>query len=141
MSDIRKWGGGGAETGWLRRAGFTRRNTRRAILAFLARGLPDGERLLHLQSGTFHLQMGFLAITDRRVVFGMSWAFLPFINRRSSVEHAQVASVRTDSNPWGARLTVDSLAGRDALGNLEEAEAEALAKLIARLALRARATR
>ena len=73
----RKWGSGGADTEWLRRAGFTRRNTRRAILKFLADGLLAGERILHLTSGIYRLQMGFMAITDRRVVVGMSWAFLP----------------------------------------------------------------
>ncbi len=37
-----KWGSGGAETEWLRLAGFTRRNTRRAILKFLTYGLLAG---------------------------------------------------------------------------------------------------
>ena len=108
---FRKWGTGGEDTAWLHRAGFTRRNTRRAILAFLRDGLREGERILHLTSGTYRLQMGFLAITDRHVVFGMSWAFLPFIRRRRTIPHEWISWVRADSKPWGARLALDSLAG------------------------------
>jgi hypothetical protein len=136
-----KWGSGGVETDWLYRAGFTRRNTRRAILSFLSKGLLPGERILHLTSGTYRLQMGFLAITDRRVVFGMSWAFLPFINRRLEIPHEQITWVRIDSNPWGGLLVVDSRIGTGRLGDIEEAEAERLAALVARLSQRAKQVR
>lgn len=135
---IRRWGLFETETDWLRRAGFTRRNTREAILDFLRVGLGAQERILHLTSGTYRLQMGFLAITDRRAVFGMSWAFLPFIKKRHAVAFEQVAWVRADSKPWGARLVLDSTAGRGALGNLEEENAERLASLIYALSLRAK---
>jgi hypothetical protein len=135
----RKWGSGGADTQWLRAAGFTRRNTRRAILKFLNGGLLRGERILHLTSGTYRLQMGFLAITDRRVVVGMSWAFIPFINRRLGVPLEAVTWVRVDSNPWGGRLVVDSRLGTARLGDIEEDEAERLAQLIRRLSNRAKA--
>jgi len=134
-----KWGSGGAETEWLHQAGFTRRNTRRAILSFLGKGLWSQERILHLTSGTYRLQMGFLAITDRRVVFGMSWAFFPFINRRMGVPLESIAWVKMDSKPWGARLILDSTMGRGALGNLDEDEAERLAGLVRRLSGRAKA--
>lgn len=137
--DWRKRGSGGADTQWLRHAGFTRRNTRRAILNFLDGGLWAGERMLHLSSGTYRLQMGFMAITDRRVVVGMSWAFFPFINRRLGVPLEQVTWVRVDSNPWGGRLVVDSRVGTARLGDVEEPEAERLASLVRRLADRARA--
>ncbi len=133
-----KWGSGGADTEWLRLAGFTRRNTRRAILKFLSNGLWPGERILHLTSGTYRLQMGFLAITDRRVVVGMSWAFLPFINRRLGVPLEAITWVRVDSNPWGGRLVVDSQSGTARLGDIDEADAERLAVLIRRLAQRAK---
>jgi Bacterial PH domain len=133
-----KWGSGGAETEWLRLAGFTRRNTRRAILKFLTYGLLPGERILHLTSGTYRLQMGFMAITDMRVVVGMSWAFLPFINRRRSVPLEAITWVRVDSNPWGGRLVVDSRQGTLRLGDIDEAEAERLASLIRRLSDRAK---
>ena len=136
---FRKWGSGGADTEWLRRAGFTRRNTRRAILSFVNTGLEPEERILHLTSGTYRLQMGFLAVTDRRVVFGMSWAFLPFVKKRRSIPHERIAWVRADSKPWGALVVLDSTVGRGALGNLEEAEAERLAGLIYALSVRARA--
>jgi len=135
---FRKWGSGGVDTGWLRRAGFTRRNTRRAILSFLDRGLWRGERILHLTSGTYRLQMGYVAVTDRRVVFGMSWAFFPFINRRLPIPYELVAWVRMDSNPWGARLIVDSTLGTGRLGNLSEDEAARLAALVSSLADRAK---
>jgi hypothetical protein len=133
---FRKWGTGGKDTEWLHRAGFTRRNTRRAILAFLRDGLEDGERILHLTSGTYRLQMGFLAITDRHVVFGMSWAFLPFVKRRRTIPHELIAWVRADSKPWGARLALDSMAGGGILGNLEEADADRLRSLIYALSTR-----
>jgi hypothetical protein len=136
--DWRKWGSGGRDTEWLAQAGFTRRNTRRAILKFLAGGLLPGERVLHLTSGTYRLQMGFLAITNRRVVVGMSWAFLPFINRRLGVPLEAITWVRVDSNPWGGRLVVDSRMGTARLGDIEEDEAARLAALIKRLAERAR---
>jgi len=133
-----KWGSGGADTEWLRLAGFTRRNTRRAILKFLAGGLWPGERILHLTSGTYRLQMGFMAITNRRVVVGMSWAFLPFINRRLGVPLEAITWVRVDSNPWGGRLVVDSRTGTARLGDIDEDEAERLASLIRRLSERAK---
>jgi len=136
---FRKWGTGGEDTEWLHRAGFTRRNTRRAILAYLRDGLADDEVILHLASGTYRLQMGFLAITDRHVVLGMSWAFLPFIKRRRTIPHELVSWVRADSKPWGARLALDSMAGGGILGNLEEADAERLAGLIHALSTRAKA--
>ena len=140
MSDgFRKWGSGGEDTTWLNRAGFTSRNTRRAILAYLRTGIEDREVILHLTSGTYRLQMGFLAITDRHVVFGMSWAFLPFIKRRRTIPHELVSWVRADSKPWGARLALDSMAGGGILGNLEEADAERLAGLIYALSTRAKA--
>ena len=139
MSDRwRKWGSGGPDTEWLHRAGFTRRNTRRAILSFLAKGLWPGERILHLTSGTYRLQMGFLAITDRRVVFGMSWAFFPFINRRLGIPHEQITWVRIDTNPWGGLFVVDSRQGTGRLGDIEEDEAQRLAALVARLSRRAK---
>ena len=135
----RKWGSGGSDTEWLRRAGFTRRNTRRAILSFLEKGVWQGERVLHLTTGTYRLQMGFLAITNRRVVFGMSWAFFPFINRRLPIPHEQVTWVRIDSHPWGGLLVVDSRVGTGRLGDIDEHEAQRLAKLVARLSRRAKA--
>ena len=137
-SDWRKWGSGGADTQWLRQAGFTRRNTRRAILKFLGNGLLPGERILHLTRGTYRLQMGFLAITDRRVIVGMSWAFFPFINRRLAIPLEAITWVRVDSNPWGGRIVIDSRAGTARLGDIEEAEAARLAALVKRLAERAR---
>jgi hypothetical protein len=124
------------ETAWLVEAGFTRRNTREAILDFLRKGIWPQERILHLTSGTYRLQMGFLAITDRRVVFGMYWAFFPFIKKRFAVPHEQISWARMDSKPWGARLILDSTMGRGALGNLEEDEASRLAGLINALAAR-----
>ncbi len=136
--DWRKQGSGGADTEWIRQAGFTRRNTRRAILAFLAKGLLPGERILHLTSGTYRLQMGFLAITDRRVVVGMSWAFFPFINRRLGVPLEAITWLRVDSNPWGGRLVVDSRLGTARLGDIDEPDAERLASLISRLSNRAK---
>jgi hypothetical protein len=139
MDGMRKWGSGGTDTEWLRRAGFTRRNTRRAILSFLSNGLWAGESILHLTTGTYRLQMGFVAVTNRRVVFGMSWAFLPFINRRMGVPHELIAWVKMDSKPWGARLILDSTMGRGAIGDLDENEALRLANFVARLATRAKA--
>ena len=134
-----KWGSGGVDTEWLRRAGFTRRNTRRAILDFLDRGLLPGETILHLTSGTYRLQMGFLAITDRRVVFGMSWAFLPFIKRRREIPYGQIVWVKMHSRPWGASVRLDSWVGNGALGNMEEPDADRLVRLISALVQRARA--
>ncbi len=133
-----KWGSGGVDTAWLHQAGFTRRNTRRAILSFLGSGLWAQERILHLTSGTYRLQMGFVAITDRRVVFGMSWAFFPFINRRMGVPLELIAWAKMDSKPWGARLILDSSMGRGALGDLDEEQAEQLAGLVRRLSGRAK---
>ena len=133
-----KWGSGGADTAWLDNAGFTRRNTRRAILKFVDGGLWTGERILHLTSGTYRLQMGFMAITDRRVVVGMSWAFFPFINRRLSVPLEAVTWVRVDSNPWGGRIVVDTRLGTARLGDIDEDEAERLKTLILRLSSRAK---
>lgn len=138
LQGVKKWGMFEAETAWLHRAGFTRRNTREAILDFLRNGLWPEERILHLTSGTYRLQMGFLAITDRRVVFGMYWAFFPFLKRRFAVPHEQIAWVRMDSKPWGARLILDSPLGRGALGNLQENEAARLAGLVAALSQRAK---
>lgn len=136
--DWKKWGSGGADTAWLRQAGFTRRNTRRAILKFVAGGLLPGEHILHLTSGTYRLQMGFMAITNRRVVVGMSWAFFPFINRRLGVPLEAITWVRVDSNPWGGRIVVDSRLGTARLGDIEEPEAERLKSLVLRLSVRAR---
>lgn len=135
--DWRKRGSGGADSQWLEQAGFTRRNTRRAILKFLSNGLLPGERILHLTSGTYRLQMGFMAITDRRVVFGMSWAFFPFINRRLGIPLEAITWVRVDSNPWGGRIVVDSRLGTGRLGDIGEAEAERLKGLVLRLSTRA----
>ena len=135
----RKQGSGGADTQWIRQAGFTRRNTRRAILKFLDNGLQPGERILHLTSGVYRLQMGYMAITDQRVVVGMSWAFLPFINRRLGVPLEAVTWVRVDSDPWGGRLVVDSRVGTARLGDIDEDKAERLATLVRRLSARAKA--
>jgi hypothetical protein len=137
-SGFRKWGSGGLDTQWLREAGFTRRNTRRAILSFLDNGLWAGERILHLTSGTYRLQMGYLAITDRRLVFGMSWAFLPFIKRRRSFPLEQISWARMERNPWGARLMIRSPSGKASLGDLEDQEAAKLASLVSALARRAK---
>jgi hypothetical protein len=136
--DWRKRGSTEAEAAWIRHAGFTRRNTRRAILKLLRNGIYPGERLLHLQAGTHRLQMGYMAVTDRRVVVGMSWAFVPFINRRLSIPLEAVTWVRVDSNPWGGRIVVDSRAGTARLGDVDEAPAGRLAALIRRLAARAK---
>ena len=103
-------------------------------------GLREGERILHLTSGTYRLQMGFLAITDRHVVFGMSWAFLPFIRRRRDPPRVDlVGSRRLEAV---GRATGPRLArGRGILGNLEEADAERLAGLIYALSTRRGARR
>jgi len=82
--------------------------------------------------------MGFLVVTDRRLVLGMSWAFFPFISRRIGIPLERITSTRVESKPWGGRLVVGSTMGRVALGNLEEAEGERLAALITELAGRAR---
>jgi hypothetical protein len=103
MADFRRRGESESETGVLRGAGFTRRNTRRAILAFLRDGLAAGERLEELRSVTYRLQMGFLAITDRRVVAGMSWAFLPFVKRRRAIPLRLLEPVQVRRRLWASR--------------------------------------
>jgi hypothetical protein len=130
MADFRRWGANEIETGALRGAGFTRRNTRRAILAFLRNGLAEGERVEDLRSVTYRLQMGFLAITDRRVVAGMSWAFLPFVKRRRAIALRVLEPVEVRRRMWGTGLTLRGSGERIRIGNLE---ADAGAALRARL--------
>lgn len=93
--------------------------------------------MLSLKSGVYLLQMGYVAVTDQRVVMGMSWAFLPFVNSRREVRHAQLFRAVADWRPWGARLTLHSRDRRLRLGNLELAEARSLAMRVQRLAVRA----
>ncbi len=138
MADFRRWGDGGRESELLHAAGFTRRNTRRAMLAFIRDGLAEGEELLELHSVTYRLQMGFLAITDRRCVAGMSWAFLPFVKRRRSVPHRLVASARVRRRAWGTSLDLRSAEDRLRVGNLEAPAAAALRERVLALAERAR---
>jgi hypothetical protein len=125
------------ERAWLEDAGFTRRNTRRAILRFIRTGVWPEERIHVLRSGVYLLQMGFIAVTNRRVVLGMSWAFVPFINSRRDLQHSQLWRAVPDWRPWGARLTLHARERRLRLGNLEREEAAALARQVQRLAVRA----
>jgi hypothetical protein len=71
----------------------------------------------------------------------MSWAFLPFINRRLGIRLESITWIRIDSNPWGGRLVVDSRSGTARLGDVDEADAERLAALISRLSNRAKLRR
>lgn len=138
MADFRRWGDGGRESALLHAAGFTRRNTRRAMLAFIREGLAEGEELLELHTVTYRLQMGFLAITDRRSVAGMSWAFLPFVKRRRSVPHRLLASARVRRRAWGTSLDLRSAEDRLRVGNLEGPAAPGLRQRVLALAERAR---
>jgi hypothetical protein len=137
LQSFRKWGDTEAETGWLRRAGFTRRNTRRAILHLLRNLLWEGEHILVVTTGTYRLQMGYLVITNRRVMVGMSWAFIPFIKKHMGIPLELVRIARRDHNPWGAKIEVFSQIGKFAFGDLEDDEADKLAALIAAGARRA----
>jgi hypothetical protein len=138
MADFRRWGSSEIETGVLRRAGFTRRNTRRAILAFLRAGLADGERVEGLRSVTYRLQMGFLAITDRRVVAGMSWAFLPFVKRRRAIPLRVLEPVEVRRRMWGTGLTLRGGGERIRVGNLEADAGAELKATLDNLAAQAR---
>jgi hypothetical protein len=137
LEQLRKWGETDAETAWLERAGFTRRNTRRAILHLLRNLLWEDEHILVLTTGTYRLQMGYLAITSRRVIVGMSWAFIPFIKKHLGIPLELVRIARRDHNPWGARIEVFSQVGKFSFGDLEDAEADELAALITAGARRA----
>ena len=120
MADFRHWGATASETELLRKAGFTRRNTRRAILEFVRKGIEPGEELLELHATVYRLQMGFLALTDRRVVAGMSWAFLPFIKRRRSLTYGVIEAVSVRRQPWGASLGMLAGGHRLRVANLED---------------------
>ena len=120
MADFRQWGATAAEAELLRRAGFTRRNTRRAILQFVRTGIERGEELLELHTAVYRLQMGYLALTDRRVVAGMSWAFFPFIKRRRSFPYGAIEAVSVRRQPWGASLGMLSAGHRLRVANLED---------------------
>jgi hypothetical protein len=134
---FRLWGETETETGWLRRAGFTRRNTRRAILTLLRKLLWDDEHILVITTGTYKLQMGYLALTNRRVIVGMSWPFIPFIKKHLGIPLETVRLARRDHNPWGAKVEVFSQVGKFAFGDLENGEADELAALITAGAQRA----
>jgi hypothetical protein len=140
MADFRRRGESESETGVLRGAGFTRRNTRRAILGFLRDGLAAGERLEELRSVTYRLQMGFLAITDRRVVAGMSWAFLPFVKRRRAIPLRLLEPVQVRRRLWGTGLTLRGGGERIRVGNLEPDPAAELKSRLDELADQARKT-
>jgi len=120
VADFRQWGATAGEAELLRRAGFTRRNTRRAILQFVRTGIEPGEELLELHTAVYRLQMGFLALTDRRVVAGMSWAFLPFIKRRRSLPYGVIEAVSVRRQPWGASLGMLAAGHRLRVANLED---------------------
>ena len=137
LQEQRKWGESPAETAWLRRAGFTRRNTRRAILHMLRNLLWEDEHILVLTTGTYRLQMGYLAITNRRAIVGMSWAFIPFVKKHLAIPLELVRIARRDHNPWGARIEVFSQVGKFSFGDLEDGEADELAALITAGARRA----
>jgi hypothetical protein len=126
----RNWGETEAEYEWLREAGFTRRNTRRAILHLLRSLLLEGEGIVALTTGTYRFQMGYLAVTERRVMVGMSWAFLPFVKKHLAIPLEQVRIARHEHRPWGAKVEVFSNVGKFSFGDLEDDEAERLAELI-----------
>jgi Domain of unknown function (DUF4389) len=138
VADFRRWGDNETEGGFLRGAGFTRRNTRRAILAFLRKGLAAGERVEDLRSVTYRLQMGFFAITDRRVVAGMSWAFLPFVKRRRAIPLRVLEPVEVRRRAWGTGLTLRGAGERIRVGNLEPDDAADLKARLEALAAQAR---
>ena len=138
MADFGRWGAGD-ETERLEAAGFTRRNTRRAILALLREGLLSGERMLELQSVTYRLQMGFLAITDRRAITGMSWAFLPFVKRRRAIPLRLLEGVTVKRRAWGTSLELRGGGQILRVGNLEPEQADVLAQRLKSLATDARA--
>ena len=117
---FRKWGGR-EDTAWLHRAGFTRRNTRRAILAFLrASGRASA-------SSTSPAVPTACRWAFSRSPTGTSCLGCPgpscLSSGRRTIPHEWISWVRADSKPWGARLALDSL-GAGILGNLEEADAE-----------------
>jgi hypothetical protein len=138
MADFRRWGAGD-ETERLRAAGFTRRNTRRAILMFLREGTLEGERVIELQSVTYRLQMGFLAITDRRAITGMSWAFLPFVKRRRAIPLRLLEGVTVKRRAWGTSMEMRGGGQILRVGNLEPEQADGLAQRLQSLAGDARA--
>jgi hypothetical protein len=125
-----RWGENEAETAWLRSAGFTRRNTRRAILRLLRELLLPGERIAVITTGTYRFQMGYLAVTDRRALVGMSWAFIPFVSKHLAMPLEQVRLARHEHRPWGAKVEVFSHDAKFSFGDLEDDEAERLAALI-----------
>jgi len=119
-----------AEREWILRAGFTRRNTRRSILRLLRELLWQGEEIQVLTTGTYRLQMGYLAITGQRVLVGMSWAFFPFIKKHMGIPLELVRIARHDHNPWGAKVEVFSQVGKFSFGDLSDDEANRLATMI-----------
>jgi hypothetical protein len=137
LGKYRNWGDTDAEREWLKRAGFTRRNTRRAILHLLRNLLWEGERIHVLTTGTYRFQMGYLAVTGQRVIVGMSWAFFPFIRKHLGIPLELVRIARHEHNPWGAKLEVFSQTGKFSFGDLADEEAERLAALIVAGAKRA----
>ena len=138
MADFSRWGETEDEKQWLREAGFSRRNTRRAILEFLREDLDENEKLVELHSCTYRLQMGYLAVTDQRFAAGMSIAFLPFLDRRRSVALRDIESVEVLKRPWGIGLVVEGAGLRLRVGDLKKDLAVALARRIRDLAETAR---
>ena len=138
MVDLSRWGETEDEKQWLRESGFSRRNTRRAILEFLREDLEQDEKLVELHSCTYRLQMGYLAVTDRRFVAGMSIAFLPFLDRRRAIALREVESVEVLKRPWGIGLLVEGAGLKLRVGNLKKDLAVALARRVRDLAETAR---
>lgn len=93
--------------------------------------LAPEEPVLDLVAGTYWLQTGYLAVTDRRVVIGMSWPLLPFTDRRLSIPHRWITAVRFKWLPWGAVVNVSGPVRGAGIGGLELARAEAVVRLLA----------
>ncbi len=102
----------------------------RPALERLFKNLDEGEEVLEVVRGTFSLEPGYLAVTNRRVVFGMAMPVLPFINRTVKIAHQAVAGVDVEHRPWGASVRVTSRDATPVIGGLEPAEADAIAELI-----------
>jgi hypothetical protein len=82
--------------------------------------------------GTYWLQTGYLVVTDERVLLGISWPFVPWLNRTAEVPHHPRNEVKLHRRPWGNRISIRGPGRREWFSAIQPRRSAELLELIAK---------